>query len=86
MSFRDWTKQLRDVKGNKPHWPWLLGMAMADEFRRQVVVDNGYQGNVFLDRDDHKYQEGHTERRLVQTLYHPSCTGPMHAGFGISSA
>lgn len=70
MSFRAWMDQLRGVQGDQPNWPWLLGAAIADELSRQVAIDDGYEGEVFKDRDNHEFQEGSSERRLVQTLYH----------------
>lgn len=70
MSFRDWTRRLREVRGNQPNWPWLLGFALEDEFRRQCTVETGYSGEVFLDRDEQPYREGDTERRMVGNLYH----------------
>lgn len=69
MSFRSWTTRLRQIQGNQPHWPWLLGSVLDEEFSRQIDVDDGYVGEVFKDRDEHPTQEGTTERRMVATLY-----------------
>ena len=74
MSFREWTQVLRDVRGNQPMWPWLLGQSLSDEFQRQMAVDDAYQEEVFKDRDDHEYKEGTSERRQVATLYHRCLT------------
>lgn len=70
MSFRDWTKRLRQIQGNQPQWPWLLAMMLDEEFKQTCVVDDIYKGDVFIDRDEHQYQEGQTERCLVPMLYH----------------
>ena len=70
MSFRTWTEGLREVRGDQPNWPWLLGMALDDEFRRQRESADGYAKEVFIDRDEHPHQEGATERRMVAQLYH----------------
>jgi len=70
MGFRDWTEQLRGVRGDQPLWPWLLGMMLDEEFDRVSRVDESYQEEVFKDRDDFEHQDGTTERRLVASLYH----------------
>jgi len=73
MSFRKWTEDLRKVRGNQPNWPWLLGFALEKEFGVQRAADEGYAGEVFLDRDGHPFQEGSSERRMVAGLYHLCC-------------
>jgi len=71
MSFREWTEELREnVRGNQPNWPWLLGYALEDEFRRQRAVNKGYSGDVFKDRDDVPVLDGKNERPMVSQLYH----------------
>ena len=70
MSFRKWMECVRTVRGNQPLWPWLLGAALDDEFQRQRSIGEGYQEDVFKDRDDYAYQEGDTERRMTASLYH----------------
>lgn len=69
MSFRAWLNDLRLVRGNRPLWPVLLGAALNSEFLRQVAVDEGYKGEVFINRDDHPLQDGDREERLVASLY-----------------
>lgn len=70
MSFRQWTECARAVQGNQPLWPWLLGAALDEEFQRQRSMVNGYQEEVFKDRDEHAFQEGTTERRMTAVLFH----------------
>lgn len=70
MSFREWTRQLRGIRGNQPLWPWLMGAMLDAEFQRQREQRDSYQEDVFKDRDDTQPQDGDTERRLVATLYH----------------
>lgn len=60
----------REVKGNQPLWPWLLGATLDSEFQRQRSIALGYQGEVFKDRDNHNFQEGDAERRMTASLYH----------------
>lgn len=62
MSFRQWTECARVVQGDQPLWPWLLGAALDEEFQRQRSMAEGYQEEVFKDRDEHAFQEGVTER------------------------
>jgi hypothetical protein len=69
MSYRDWLEQLRSVRGYRPLWPVLLGNALDAEFRRQVAIDEGYKGEVFIDRDRHPLEEGEREERQVAQLY-----------------
>lgn len=70
MSFRDWTTHLRNIQGDRPLWPTLLGMVFDQEFQRLVDVDEPYNGDVFKDRGEHVPVEGGTERCLVAALYH----------------
>jgi hypothetical protein len=67
--FRTWLHELREVRGNRPLWPVLLGQALNEEFLRQRYADASYAGDVFKDRDDHHLTDGDREERLVARLY-----------------
>jgi len=69
MSFRIWLEQLRSVRGHRPLWPVLLGATLDAEFQRQVLADECYSGEVFIDRDEHPLGDGEREERLVARLY-----------------
>lgn len=69
MSFREWLGSLRDLRGNHPHWPTLLGLALDQVFQNQRTIPEGYQGEVFKDRDNEVPHERQDEKWLVKTLY-----------------
>lgn len=70
MSFREWTTQLRSIKGSRPLWPALLGVILDEEFERLANVDETYASEVFKIRDDTTPVKGTTERRMVASLFH----------------
>lgn len=69
MSFREWIGSLRNLRGNHPHWPTLLGLVLDQVFQNQRTIPKGYQEEVFIDRDNEVPHERQDEKWLVKTLY-----------------
>lgn len=69
MSFRELLGSLRKLRRDNPQWPTLLGLALDQVFKNQRDIPEGYQGEVFKDRDDKDLHEKQNEKWLVKTLY-----------------
>lgn len=67
--FRVWMNLLKNVRGNQPLWPILLGSCLDAEFRRQQNIEEWYSADVFKDRDSHEIKDSEKEEHLVGRLF-----------------
>ena len=69
--FREWMNCLKQPRGAKPEWPWLLRRILTDTYLRVRGSVSGYAGEVFKDRDaDFPFRAELPEKRAVKELFH----------------
>lgn len=69
MSFRELLKKQTKLQGPHPQWPALIGITFDQVFQNQRSIPEGYQGEVFKDRDNDTPHKRQDEKWLVKTLY-----------------